>query len=106
MYDYDQHQEGPNTKESFWAELDKDDMHDVIEKLQQKPLTGVSKLYAEGYGSALDDLYYAGTLSISAVKQHIDHWQGHLATNAEEYGYCNGLNDVLDLLTEIVKEHM
>lgn len=106
MYDYDQHQEGPKTKDSFWAELDKDDVHDVIEKLQQKPLTGVSKQYADGYGSALDDTYYAATLCISAVKQHMDHWQGYVATNAEEHGYCNGLKDVLDLLTEIVKERM
>lgn len=106
MYDYDQHQEGPKTKESFWTELDKEDVHDAIEKLQQKPLTGVSERYTGGYGNALDDLYYAGTLSISAVKQHMDHWQGYVATNAEEHGYCNGLNDVLDLLTEIVKERM
>lgn len=106
MYDYDQHQEGPKTKESFWDEIDKEDVHDVIEKLQQKPLIGVSERYARGYGDAMDDIYYAGTLSISAVKQHVDHWQGHVSTNPEEHGYCNGLKDVLDLLTEIVKERM
>lgn len=106
MYDYDQHQEGPKTKESFWVEIDKDDVHDVIVKLQQKPLTGVSERHADGYGDAMDDIYYAATLGISAVKQHMDHWQGYVATNAEERGYCNGLKDVLDLLTEIVKERM
>lgn len=106
MYDYDQHQEGPKTKESFWAEIDKDDVHDAIEKLQQKPLHGVSERYTRGYGDAMADLYYAATLSISAVKQHIDHWQGYVATNAEEHGYCHGLSDLLDLLTETVKGRM
>ena len=106
MYDYDQHQEGPKTKDSFWAELDGNDVHDVIEKLQQNALIGVSELYSDGYGDALDDMYYAATLCISAVKQHIDHWQGYVATNAEEHDYCKGLKDVLDLLTEIVKERM
>ena len=85
-------------KETLWQYITAKDVVDICLALQDD-----KDEHPEGWLDAVDDVLYAARLSLLAVKNHIEVWQG-VPLKREDEDYMAGIRDILSDITDTIHD--
>jgi len=96
-------------RKDLWDYIDASDVLEIVDVLAPCNPYGWSTDGYDGYAEALDDVRHVANLDasgvrISAVREHFEHWNGHVATTASDHGYTEAIEDMLNAVAKLIAQ--